>query len=347
MGCSTAARWLLLGCVLALPAGAARAQTEGMRTFDCVDPTPLFHLLCRSADAAKADWELNAAKNARAFSLPEAQRRSFDWRERKWQASVARRCALHAGSSADGKAARCVIAEFSGRARALRAELPAEAQEEAALTPEQRAAIQRELIERGLLDGVPDGQFGASTRAAIRRFQTLQSAPASAFLTGEQRAVLLGRDAPHSPDLAAAAPAAVEAPAAQPAPSPLADPVTTQSTGGTSTTPSPAAKVEEPRAPAEPPPSAVAPAEPANRSADSLLHAQAAQAERQPAAGPARTITAEDPAEPLRNLVAELRREIRLRNIVIAALVVVCGALCLVGVLAGRLRRTARALRGA
>lgn len=314
-----------------------------MHTFDCVDPTPLFHLLCHSAEAAKADWELDAAKNARAFSLPEAERRDFDWRERRWQKSVARRCRLRQASPPDGKAARCVIEQFTARARALRAQLPPEAQAEAALTPEQRAAIQRELIGRGLLDGVPDGQFGANTRAAIRRFQVLQSAPPSGFLNSEQRAGLHGNDAQAAPEVAAAEPAAA-------APAPLPDPMTTQSTG--TAAPPAVAKLDEPRPAAEPPPPPAAPvvtAETASRDAESPLQAQATQADRQPVATnpppPTPGAAAEDPTDALRTLVAELRREIRLRNIVIASLAVICIALCLVGLLAGRLRRTARGLR--
>lgn len=52
-------------------------------------------------------------------------------------------------------------------------------------------------------------------------------------------------------------------------------------------------------------------------------------------------------AAALQRLREELRREIRVRNFVIGSLIAVCASLCLVGILAARLRRASRRLHGA
>jgi tetratricopeptide (TPR) repeat protein len=103
-----------------------------------------------------------------------------------------RSCGLQTGQSNFSAAQRqCVLAAYRKRAQSYRSQLRDDALSESTLSPEQHAAIQRALIARNYLGGDADGEFGANTRAAIKRFQVDSGFPEWDFLSAQQRQTLL------------------------------------------------------------------------------------------------------------------------------------------------------------
>jgi hypothetical protein len=67
---------------------------------------------------------------------------------------------------------------------------------ESRLSPKDHARLQLSLIQRGLLQDKSDGEFGATTRQAIKRFQSVEGEAATGFLTKVQSARLLADNQP-------------------------------------------------------------------------------------------------------------------------------------------------------
>lgn len=159
-------------------------------TIDCSNiKTPLGLILCGDENAAKADWDVNAAAWAYAFTLEEGARKAFWDRHDAWVQSLFATCKLTPATSDSQR--RCVVNTYHVRAEALQSKLTGDALIETKLSPEQRAAIQARLISLGLLSGEPDGEFGPSTRAAIGQFQQANGFQESAYLTTQQLQLLL------------------------------------------------------------------------------------------------------------------------------------------------------------
>ncbi len=95
---------------------------------------------------------------------------------------------------------RCILSGFRNRAASYRSKLTGDALVESRFSPEQHAKIQLALIARNFLDDDADGQFGAVTRKAIKRFQQQSGFPEGEFLTAEQHQALLQERFPQSPE---------------------------------------------------------------------------------------------------------------------------------------------------
>jgi peptidoglycan hydrolase-like protein with peptidoglycan-binding domain len=140
-------------------------------------------------NAASADWDVNASAWAYAAGLEEVPRKAFWQSHDEWVQFVITRCQLTAQISKSQR--ECVISTYRVRANALRSKLTGDALAEVKLSPEQRADIQARLVSMGLLADKPDGEFGPNTRAAIRKFQQANGLEGGAFLTAQQREILL------------------------------------------------------------------------------------------------------------------------------------------------------------
>jgi len=151
--------------------------------------TPLPLILCSEENAAKADWDVNAAAWAYASLLEDDARKTFWGNHQAWITSISAHCSLTLAMTRSQR--DCVVSAYRGRAKALQSELKGDALAEARLTPEQRTEIQARLISLGHLSGEPDGEFGPKTRAAIREFQRVNRLQESAYLTAQQRQTLL------------------------------------------------------------------------------------------------------------------------------------------------------------
>jgi peptidoglycan hydrolase-like protein with peptidoglycan-binding domain len=165
------------------------AISSSKPTIDCSKSLrPLALILCSAEDAAKADWDVNAAVWAYAFSLEEGDRKAF-WQEQDaWITSLTTTCKLSTASS--GSKRQCVVNAYRARAKALQTKLTGDGLDETKLTPEQRAEIQGRLISLGFLSGNPDGEFGSNTRSGIRKFQQANGFELSNYLTARQRQML-------------------------------------------------------------------------------------------------------------------------------------------------------------
>jgi hypothetical protein len=159
-------------------------------TIDCSKTkTPLGLILCTDENAARADWDVNASGWAYAFTLEERPRKAFWQSHDEWVQSVTRKCNLTVQISNSQR--ECVVRTYRARANALRSKLTGDALVETRLSPEERAAIQTKLAAFGFLADRPDGEFGANTRAAIKKFQQANRYREAAFLTAAQRQALL------------------------------------------------------------------------------------------------------------------------------------------------------------
>jgi peptidoglycan hydrolase-like protein with peptidoglycan-binding domain len=200
---------------------------SGRPSIDCANLSNTVALiLCNVPEAARADWDVNAASWALNFNLNDTQRRLFEGEQGTWRQSLDRTCALpryqtpedQAGQAAAEAIGRmmlgsgfrlpgmqpitpghvaCLINAYRARAAVLRSKLKGDALTESQLSPEQHADLQRALIAKGFLhqgqmdSGAPDAEFGSITRGAIAGFQQSVGAPATGFLSDEQRSVLL------------------------------------------------------------------------------------------------------------------------------------------------------------
>ena len=155
-------------------------------TFDCSRARSLTaRTMCSDEAGASADWDLITAYWARYFSLPEADRHSFDQAQQDWLNSLNQKCPRAQNPQ------QCVLTAYHKRAASYRSRLAGDALAESRLSPEQHARIQQSLIALGYLTDSPDGEFGSNTRAAIRQFKAQSGDTESDFLTAEQRAELL------------------------------------------------------------------------------------------------------------------------------------------------------------
>jgi uncharacterized protein len=150
-------------------------------------------ILCGSHEGASADWELNSALWAVAGTNTEAQQKAFDQEQVRWRSWLTGKCSLPLAASHDilQEQQRCVTSEFHNHAAKLRSELTGDALAESSLSPEKHAQIQELLIARGLLQPPADGEYGNSTRQAIRALQERSGAPQTGFLSREQSSHLL------------------------------------------------------------------------------------------------------------------------------------------------------------
>ena len=88
--------------------------------------------------------------------------------------------------------ASCLINAYQARAAMLRSKLSGDALAETRLNTAQRVKLQEALTEKGFLssDQAHDGEFGPTTRKAIKQFQESLGAFSSGFLTSDQRLAL-------------------------------------------------------------------------------------------------------------------------------------------------------------
>jgi hypothetical protein len=148
-------------------------------------------ILCGSREGAMADWDLNSTLWATAGTTTEAQQKSFDHDQSSWRGLLNKKCVqLPSAIDVSQDQQRCVISEFHTRAANLRSKLAGDGLAESKLTPEQHAQIQELLIAQGLLQLPADGEFGTSTRQAIRKFQEIKGAAQTGFLSSEQTSQL-------------------------------------------------------------------------------------------------------------------------------------------------------------
>src|ERR1019366_4327917 len=145
-------------------------------------------ILCGSHEGATADWDLNSTLWAVAGTLTDAQQNEFDQDQDRWRGWLNDKCTLRPPYASDISLdqQRCVINEFHSRAAKLRSQLTGDALTESTLSPEQHEQIQELLIAKGLLQSPPDGEFGNSTRQAIRTFQGSAGVSQTGFLSHEQ-----------------------------------------------------------------------------------------------------------------------------------------------------------------
>jgi hypothetical protein len=150
--------------------------------------------LCSGRDGAAADWDLNAVLSAISGANDQEQRRKFDQDQDLWRARLNRHCELPSSGNLDPTAEqpKCVIAAVHDRADFLRSRLSGDIRAESEMSPERHAEIQRQLRERGLFSEPPTGEFGPTTRNAIRRFQLALNAAPTGFLSSSQLASLTG-----------------------------------------------------------------------------------------------------------------------------------------------------------
>jgi peptidoglycan hydrolase-like protein with peptidoglycan-binding domain len=156
---------------------------------------PVAVILCSGPDGAAADWDLNSTLWAALGSLGDVQQKSFDKEQEDWRTWLNTRCKLTTAAFISDQQRLCAINEFHLRASVLRARLSGDALSESKLTAEQHALIQNALIRRNFLALPPDGEFGPSTRQAIRSFQASEGADQSGFLTQSQIAKFFASDA--------------------------------------------------------------------------------------------------------------------------------------------------------
>jgi Putative peptidoglycan binding domain len=197
---------------------------SGRPSIDCANlRNTVALILCNVPEAARADWDVNAASWALNFILNDAERQAFEQDQQTWRQSLDRLCALpryqttedQAGQAAAEAIGRmmlgsgfrlpgmqpitsshvnCLINAYRTRSAVLRSKLTGNDLAESRLSPEQHADLQRALAEKGFLDmgpGSPDAEFGPTTRDAIKRFQQSVGAPPTGFLSDDQRSVLL------------------------------------------------------------------------------------------------------------------------------------------------------------
>ena len=154
--------------------------------FDCSRARSLTtRTVCLDQTGASADWDLITAYWARYFSLPESERQAFDQGQQDWLDLLNQKCQRAQSPQ------QCVLAAYHKRAALYRSQLTGDALAESRLTPEQHAQIRQALAALGLLNGIPDGEFGYVTRAAIRQFKVHSGAAEGEFLTAEERSHLL------------------------------------------------------------------------------------------------------------------------------------------------------------
>ena len=155
-------------------------------TFDCTLAKSLTaRTMCADEAGASADWDLITAYWARYFSLPESNRHLFDQAQQDWLDSLNQKCARAQNPQ------QCVLTAYHTRAASYRSRLAGDALAESGLSPEKHAKIQQTLIDMGYLTDNADGEFGANTRAAIRRFKAQAGETEGDFLSSAQRAQLL------------------------------------------------------------------------------------------------------------------------------------------------------------
>jgi tetratricopeptide (TPR) repeat protein len=171
-------------------------------TFDCTQArSARGRILCFDEEGAAADWDLTSAYRARSFSLPETAREAFNQAHEDWFPKLDRSCGLKMEQSNFSTKQRwCILTAFRNRAASYRSKLTGDALVESRLSPEKHAKIQLALIARNFLDDDVDGQFGAVTRRAIKRFQAQSGFSEGEFLTAEQRQALLQEGPPQSPE---------------------------------------------------------------------------------------------------------------------------------------------------
>jgi Putative peptidoglycan binding domain len=164
-------------------------------SFDCTKVgRTVAKILCGSHEGAMADWDLNSTLWAIAGMFTEAQQKAFDQNQDRWRTWLNNKCLqpMPVANDISQEQQRCVIREFHSRAELLRSKLAGDLLSESRLSPEQHAKIQEMLIARGLLLPPADGEFGNSTRQAIRNFQGIVGVPLTGFLSREQAGAVLG-----------------------------------------------------------------------------------------------------------------------------------------------------------
>jgi Putative peptidoglycan binding domain len=201
----------LFVALLLVSSGVCFAQNNGSffntPSISCSTPrNAVSAILCNVPEAARADWEVNAASWATYFSLGEAGQKRFDADQDSWRQSLDRICALPSQVGQQEQIGQafaqtvglrlfvngliipgpqpitqghvaCLINAYRARATVLRSRLAGDALVESSLSPEQHAAIQMALADKGFLrddqvgPGTHDGEFGPITRNAIKAFQ--------------------------------------------------------------------------------------------------------------------------------------------------------------------------------
>lgn len=175
---------------LAFPFPGSRNISSSKPTINCSNvQTPLPMILCTDPNAARADWDVNAAAWANLGQLDGEARGAFQKEQDGWVQSIFKTCKLDSTISESQR--RCVIGAYRGRTNAVLARLSGDALDEARLQPEQRAELQARLVSLGLLHDEPDGEFGPNTRTAIRAFQQANGLPGTGFLSLRDRQLVL------------------------------------------------------------------------------------------------------------------------------------------------------------
>jgi tetratricopeptide (TPR) repeat protein len=152
-------------------------------------------ILCSGRDGASADWDVNSAEWAIAGGQDIVQKKLNVNEQDGWRRWLNKTCPLQADATMVTPDERiCVFKAFHDRARSLRSRLSGDALAEAMLTPEQHAKVQEGLIGRGLLQGKADGEFGDTTRQAIKQFQSAEGSTESGFLTKSEYIRLLANN---------------------------------------------------------------------------------------------------------------------------------------------------------
>jgi clan AA aspartic protease (TIGR02281 family) len=180
--------WMLIAAC-AFSVQPVHAQTlSAAPTFDCSRArTALLRILCNDQYGANADWDLNAARWAYLYSLPEPKREAFDRAHDNWFQALGPACGIQPQQFFWWPQERdCVLNAFHKRATFYRSQLRGDALDEAKLSPEQRAEIQMGLKKLGF-NLESDGEFGPRTREAITRFQQQYGQQPTGFLAGDDR----------------------------------------------------------------------------------------------------------------------------------------------------------------
>lgn len=175
---------------VAEPSTSSRNALSSHPTFDCAKARSIVsQIICSGEDGARADWEMSATTWAYVAAQDEsAQKRLWDEQD-LWLKSLTKTCKLIAQISTSQRA--CVIDAYRQRTKQLQSKLSADALAEARLSPEQRAAIQTQLISQGYLEAEADGEFGPKTREAIKRYLQSVGRPVSTYLGSTERNSLL------------------------------------------------------------------------------------------------------------------------------------------------------------
>jgi peptidoglycan hydrolase-like protein with peptidoglycan-binding domain len=220
----------LFTALLLASSGMSYAQNASFNNAPSIDCSIIRNavaaILCTVPEAARADWQVNAASWALYFSLGDAGQKRFDADQDSWRQSLDRVCALpkqvgqeeqlrQAFAQAVGRRifvpdliipasqpitqghVACLINAYYARANALRSRLVGDALTEAKLSVEQHADLQMALAARNFLGadqvgpGTHDGEFGPITRKAIKSFQQSLGEFPSGFLSDRQRSALL------------------------------------------------------------------------------------------------------------------------------------------------------------